>query len=197
VRKLWVRRASSWEEDAENDREYWAQYSGDEKVAQLELLKDTWDSIRGMHRPHNDQAEFLETLNRHDVKALIIGATALAFHAKPRFTKDLDVFVEASPENAARLMAAIDEFGFGGIGINVDDFKTAGQIVQLGVEPNRIDITTSIQGITFEAAWPNRVAGKFVDVPVFYIGREDLIRNKEAVARPQDLADVLTLRSMR
>ena len=197
MRKLWVRKLSSWEEEAEADREYWAQYSGDEKVALIESLKDTWDSMRGRKRPHNDQAEFLEALNKHGVKALIIGATALAFHAKPRFTGDLDVFVEASTENATRVIAAIDDFGFGGIGIAPADFEQVGQVVQLGVEPNRVDITTRIHGITFEEAWPNRVAGKFEDVPVFYIGRDDLIRNKEAAARPIDLADVSILKSMR
>jgi hypothetical protein len=197
VRKLWVRKCSSWEEEAQADRVYWAQYSGDEKVAQIELLKDTWDSMRGVKRPHNDQAEFLETLNKHGVKALVIGAMAFAFHARPRFTGDVDVFIEASPDNAARVIAAIDEFGFGGIGIAPGDFEQAGQIVQLGIEPNRIDITTRIHGITFEEAWPNRVAGKFEDVPVFYIGRDDLIRNKEASARPIDLADVSILKSMR
>jgi hypothetical protein len=153
--------------------------------------------MRGAKRPHNDQAEFLEALNKHGVKALVIGATAFAFHARPRFTGDVDVFGEATPENAARVIAAIDECGFGGIGISAGDFEQAGQVVQLGVEPNRIDITTRIHGITFEDAWPNRVEGKFEDVPVFYIGREDLIRNKEAAARPQDLADVSILRSMR
>ncbi|MGH2669508.1 MAG: hypothetical protein ACRDH5_10440 [bacterium] len=129
-------------------------------------------------------------MNRHGVKALVVGAHAVAFHAKPRFTKDFDLFVEPSPENAARLLRALDEFGFGDLGLGVADFATPGKVVQLGVAPARVDLATSIDGLSFEQAWAGKVAGSYGAEPVWFIGRADLIRNKIAAGRPQDLADL-------
>jgi hypothetical protein len=120
----------------------------------------------------------------------VVGAHAVAFHAKPRFTKDFDLFVDPSEPNASRLLAALDDFGFGSLGLTVADFSQPGRIVQLGVAPSRIDIATSIDGITFEEAWNGRAAGTYGGQPVCYIGRAELIRNKAAAGRPQDLADL-------
>jgi hypothetical protein len=124
----------------------------------------------------------------------VVGAHAVAFHAKPRFTKDFDLFVEPSEENAARLLRALDDFGFGSLGLGLADFTSPGKVVQLGVAPARIDIATAIDGITFAEAWAGRVAGTYGRQPVWYIGRADLIRNKTAAGRPQDLADLSWLR---
>ena len=124
----------------------------------------------------------------------MIGAHALAFHAKPRFTKDFDLFVEPSNDNAARLLRALADFGFGDIGLRPEDFATPGRVVQLGVAPSRIDIATAIDGVSFEEAWAGRVAGTYGTQPVCYIGRDALIRNKAAAGRPQDLADLSWLR---
>ena len=115
---------------------------------------------------------------------------ALAFHAKPRFTKDIDLFVEPSSENAKRLIEALDEFGFGDVGLTEGDFSAPGVIVQLGVAPNRIDLVTAIDGVTFDEAWQGRVEGKFGSQDVYYLGKADLIRNKRASGRKQDLADL-------
>lgn len=119
-----------------------------------------------------------------------MGGHALAFHAKPRFTKDIDIFVEPSPENAKRLMQALDDFGFGDVGLTEGDFSTPGAIVQLGVAPNRIDLITAIDGVTFEEAWQGRAKSKFGAQEVFYLGKTELIRNKQASGRKQDLADL-------
>ena len=127
----------------------------------------------------------------------MVGAHAVAFHAKPRFTKDFDLFVEASEENAARLLRALDDFGFGSVGLTVADLALPGKVVQLGVAPARIDIATSIDGLTFEEAWAGKVSGTYGSEPVWFIGREDLIRNKIAAGRPQDLADLSWLRDPR
>jgi hypothetical protein len=134
-------------------------------------------------------------LRRRSVKALIVGGYAVAFHGRPRFTKDLDVFVEASPENAARLLAALADFGFGGLGLTLDDFSSPGKIVQLGVAPNRIDLLTTIDGVRFDDAWRHRLPGPFGRETVDYISAADLIRNKQASGRPQDLLDVEALSS--
>jgi hypothetical protein len=118
----------------------------------------------------------------------------VAFHAKPRFTKDFDLFVEPSESNAIRLLAALNDFGFGSLGLTIEDFSQPGRIVQLGVAPSRIDIATAIDGVTFEEAWNGRAVGTYGGQPVSYIGRAELIRNKTAAGRPQDLADLSWLR---
>lgn len=119
-----------------------------------------------------------------------MGGHALAFHAKPRFTKDIDILVEPSPDNAKRLMQALDDFGFGDVGLTEGDFSAPGAIVQLGVAPNRIDLITAIDGVTFDEAWQGRVRGRFGSQEVFYLGKTELIRNKQASGRKQDLADL-------
>jgi hypothetical protein len=191
---VWLRRCASFEEEAEADRDYWSGFAPDERVALIADLQQEWNTMNGVSEPPSrDFSDFLNLLAQHDVKALIIGAFAVAFHAKPRFTKDLDIFVEATPENAERLLSAIDAFGFGTLGLVIDDF-TPGRVTQLGYPPNRIDLVTSIDGVTFEEAWASRVGGKYGSVDVWYIGREALVRNKAAAARPQDLMDLATLR---
>lgn len=121
---------------------------------------------------------------------MVVGGHALAFHGRPRFTKDLDVFVEPSSANARNLVSALEDFGFGGLGLTLEDFATPGKIVQLGVAPNRIDLLTTIDGVTFEEAWSGRVAGRFGAQTVYYLGRQEFIKNKRAAGRPQDLADL-------
>jgi hypothetical protein len=106
-------------------------------------------------------------LNARSVKALIVGGYAVAFHAKPRFTKDIDLLVEPASDNAERLLGALSDFGFGAINLTVDDFTTAGRVVQLGVAPNRVDLMTAIDGVSFAEAWAGRVGGRFGAVPVF------------------------------
>jgi hypothetical protein len=140
--------------------------------------------------PSSDFEELFASFNARSVKAIIVGGHALAFHGHPRFTKDLDVLVEPSAENAGRLLEALESFGFGSLGLTQADFLEQGTIVQLGVAPNRIDILTAIDGVTFEEAWTGRAAGRFGAEPVFYLGREEFLRNKRAAGRPQDLADI-------
>jgi hypothetical protein len=105
--------------------------------------------------------------------------------------------VEPTPENAVRVLAALEEFGFGGIGIQATDFERPGRIVQLGAPPNRVDLITSIDGVSFEEAWASKVEGRIGNQPAWFIGREALIRNKRAAARPQVLADLDLLERFR
>lgn len=148
-------------------------------------------------KTEKDYEEFLGLLNKHDVLYCIIGAFALAFHARPRYTKDLDVLVEATIENAKKLLAALDEFGFGSLNLVVEDFSTKGNIIQLGYEPVRIDIITSIEGLDFNDVWKNRVQGSYGCHAVNYIDRENLIRTKKISNRAQDKADVELLLSVK
>lgn len=137
-----------------------------------------------------DFVELFECLWRREVKAIVVGAHAMAFHAKPRYTKDIDVLIEPTQDNAEKLLQALDDFGFGSVGLGVEDFTQPGNIVQLGFEPNRVDLLTSISGVSFEQAWENRVEGLFGGQPVFYLGLHDLRTNKRASGRQKDLADL-------
>jgi hypothetical protein len=144
-----------------------------------------------------DFEELLRAFLRNDVRFVIVGAHALAWHARPRYTKDLDILIEPSTENAERVLAALVDFGFGGLGIAVEDLDTPGRILQLGMPPTRIDLLTRIDGVSFEEAWGSRVHGAYGTVEVPYLGFDALVRNKAASGRPQDLADLDTLRRTR
>ncbi|NQW59888.1 hypothetical protein HQ459_03815 [bacterium] len=140
-----------------------------------------------------DFNEFVELFIAHDVQFLIIGGYALAAHGFPRATGDLDAWVWASDTNAAKIITALDAFGFANVGISVSDFLREDSVVQLGYPPYRIDILTSIDGLEFAEAWASRVMVRINNMDVPFISRDDLITNKTAVGRPQDIADVQRL----
>ena len=146
-----------------------------------------------MDNQKSDFEELFECLNARNVRFVVVGGHALAYHGRPRYTKDLDVFVEPTAENAERVLAALEDFGFGGLGLAISDFDKPGRIVQLGVAPNRIDLLTSIDGVPFGEAWSGRVTGRFGAESVAFLGRRELVANKRAVGRLQDLADIEAL----
>lgn len=188
--KVWLRVCKSWEEEAAADREYWDQFTGDERVAMIKDLHREWERINHVVLTDNaDFAELFATLNKHDVRYVIVGGYAFVFYVKTRYTKDLDLFVEPTHENATRLIRALDDFGFGSLNLTPDAFAE-GQVVLLGAEPTRIDFITRIAAVTFDDAWATRERGTYMGVPVNYIGREELKRNKAAVGRHQDLSDL-------
>lgn len=137
-----------------------------------------------------DFRELLELFNKHKVDYIIVGAYALGFHGAPRYTGDLDVFVRPDPINARGIMQALREFGFGSVGLTAADFEEEGKIVQLGFPPVRVDIITSITGVSWAQARSGRVKGQFGDLMVHYIGRDDFIANKRALGRKKDIADL-------
>lgn len=143
-----------------------------------------------MRELSNDLREFVHLLNAKKVRYALVGAWAMAFHARPRYTGDMDFLVDSSPENAGKLMEVIEDFGFGGIGIEEADFLHPDRVIQLGRAPNRIDLLTGISGVSFEEAWSGRVVASLPGVEVTVIGREHLIRNKRAANRAKDRADV-------
>jgi hypothetical protein len=140
-----------------------------------------------------DFRDLFAALNDAGARYLVVGAHAVAFYAEPRFTKDLDVWVDASPANAEKIMTALRAFGAPLAGVAEADFAAPAVTLQIGVAPNRIDITTRIDGVAFEAAWPNRTETAFGDQPIWLIGRGDLVANKKAAGRPQDLLDLAIL----
>ena len=140
-----------------------------------------------------DFNEFVELFIAHDVQFLIIGGYALAAHGLPRATGDLDAWVWATDANATKIITALNAFGFANVGISVSDFLREDSVVQLGYPPYRIDILTSIDGLEFAEAWASRVMVRINNMDVPFISRDDLITNKTAVGRPQDIADVQRL----
>lgn len=137
-----------------------------------------------------DLREFIELSNALNVRYMVVGAFAVAYHGYPRFTADIDLFIERSPENAERLVQVIEKFGFGDLGLSVDDFLQDDQIIQLGISPNRIDLLTFLSGVSFEEAWATREHGEINGLEVPFISKEMLKRNKAASGRMQDLADL-------
>lgn len=140
-----------------------------------------------------DLSELLGLFRTHNVEHVVIGAYALAFYGAPRFTGDLDILVEAGQENAERIMAALDAFGFGATGLTAGDFMGPDQIVELGHPPARVDVLTSITGVGWEEVAAGAVDGEMGGVAVRFIGRPELIRNKRALGRHKDLADIEAL----
>ena len=145
---------------------------------------------------NEDYKEMLQYLLEENVRFLLVGAYAVAVYGYPRATKDIDIFVRAAPDNASSLMKALARFGAPLSDVSEADFSTEGIVFQIGNSPRRIDILTRISGVEFERAYANRktvsVAG--MDVPI--ISLEDLIANKRATGRTQDLADIEKLQSV-
>ncbi len=141
-----------------------------------------------------DLREFIKCLNSNGVDYLVVGALAVSWHGFPRYSADIDLFLRASPQNADRILTALREFGFGNLSLTVNDLLTPAQVIQLGYEPNRIDLLTSISGVDFEDAWQSRVGGHLDGIPVHFIGLDALLRNKEASGRGKDRIDAEELR---
>ena len=140
-----------------------------------------------------DWREFLELLNSRGVDYVIVGAQSLAFHGRPRHTGDLDILVRPTPDNARLLLALLNQFGFEQSNFKETDFLEAEQIIQLGRVPSRIDLLTSLTGVATDEAFDAKVSAIIDGIPVFVLGKDALIRNKRAVGRPQDLADLSAL----
>ncbi len=141
-----------------------------------------------------DLREFVECLNSNRVEYLIVGALAVSWHGYPRYSADIDFFIRPTPENAELILKSLRQFGFGTLDITLSDLTTPGRVIQLGYEPNRIYLMTSISGLTFDEAWQTRVAGEIDGLPVALIGRAALLRNKESSGRAKDKIDAEELR---
>ena len=141
----------------------------------------------------SDFKELLELLNSHKVEYIIVGAYALALHGSPRFTGDLDIYVKPDAPNASHILAALKEFGFGSLELTEKDFTEPHRVIQLGMPPVRIDLLTSLTGLTWNDAEEGELEGKLGDVPVLYLGKKEYIHNKRALGRQKDLADAEVL----
>ncbi len=140
-----------------------------------------------------DFKEFIQSLNDHDVRYLVVGGYAVAFHGHPRFTKDIDIWVWVDRQNALNIVKALGQFGFASLGLTADDFLEPGIIIQLGYPPNRIDLITDLKGVEFSDCFLQRVEEIVDGVTLPFIDLENLKKNKKAVGRFQDLADLENL----
>ena len=137
-----------------------------------------------------DFREFFQSLNDHNVRYLVIGGYAVAFHGHPRYTKDIDVWIEADKTNAQKLIDALRAFGFGSLGLEAEDFLDPDDVIQLGYPPNRIDLLTALKGVDFDTCYASKIVVEIQDTSVNFIDLENLKKNKRATGRLQDLADL-------
>ncbi len=142
---------------------------------------------------NSDFRELLKIFNAHKVRYLVVGGYAVMKYTEPRYTKELDLWVEATSKNAKAIFKALQKFQAPLANLTEKDFATEGFFYQMGRPPARVDILMSIQGVYFADAWPNRVSSDFDGVIGHVISKQDLLANKRAVGRPQDLLDVESL----
>jgi hypothetical protein len=141
-----------------------------------------------------DFKELLELLNRHEAKYVIVGAYALAFYGHPRYTGDLDILIAPEIDNANKIINAIKEFGLALKNLKAEDFLISERVIQLGISPLRIDILTSLTGLSWKQIFSNKMQGEYAGVPVYFIGKEELKINKKALGRHKDLADLESIK---
>jgi hypothetical protein len=143
----------------------------------------------GVTRVNSNFSELLNLFNANDVRYLIVGGYAVMLYTEPRYTKDLDIWIEASDENATRTFRALAAFGARLAGLTAADFAKEGFFYQLGRPPVRVDILMSVDGLAFADAWIQREQGPLGEEQAWFIGRTDLIKNKLATGRHIDLHD--------
>ena len=144
----------------------------------------------------SDLSEFVRLMNERGVDYLLVGGWAVGYHSVPRFTADIDFFIRASRKNAQTILKVLKEFGFSSLAIKVLDLIKPHCVIQLGRAPNRIDLLTSIDGVSFEDAWRERVNGEIGGVPVSLISVKRLMENKKTAGRPKDLMDLHSLQKV-
>ena len=139
---------------------------------------------------HDDFKEFIELLNANCVEYLLVGGYAVSYYSQPKFTQDIDFWINPSGENAKKMIKVLAEFGFASLNITEDDLTNPDMVIQLGRPPMRIDIITAISGLEFNEAYPNRTEGKYFDVNIMILGKQDLLKNKKLTGREKDRFDI-------
>ncbi len=142
-----------------------------------------------------DFKEFFQLLNANDVRYMIVGGYAVAYHGYPRYTKDIDVWIWINPENAKKIVKTLKDFGFESLGLQASDFLEAEIIIQLGYAPNRIDLIMGMPGVDFEECYAKRVEEEIEGISLSFIDLENLKKSKQASGRLQDLADIENLKT--
>ena len=143
---------------------------------------------------NQDFKEFVELLNKNEVEYLIVGGYAVGIHGYPRYTGDLDIWINATRQNARKMVAVLAEFGFDSFGLTEEDFTKLGNVIQMGYPPFRIDILTTIDGVRFKDCYKNKMLVLHDGVILDVIGIEDLRRNKKVSGRLKDIDDLENLK---
>lgn len=145
----------------------------------------------------SDWKELIELLQSHGVEFIVVGAHALAFFGRPRFTEDLDLFLRRSPQNGQLLRTALAEFGIAISPQKTDQLMTQDrQMLVLGHEPHAVDLLNFLDGVDFESAWNNKVSGAILGTKTWFISKEDFVKTKQASGRKKDLLDLELLDEM-
>ena len=150
-----------------------------------------------MENLNPDFLDFITLLGQRSVEYVIVGGYAVGFHGFPRYTGDIDFFVSINEENAEKLLQVLDDFGFGGIGIEREDFLKPSFVVEIGREPRKIQILTGIDGVSFQECLQSAVECEYLERKLRFIGFDALLRNKKASGRPKDLIDVEALTGLK
>ena len=137
-----------------------------------------------------DFREFVQLLTENKAEYLIVGGYAVGIHGHPRYTGDLDIWLNPTEQNAALILKSVNEFGFSSFNLKVEDFTKPGNVIQLGYPPLRIDLLTEIDGVAFANAYQNKVEVDIEGLKVNFIGYQDLIKNKQQTGRPRDIDDI-------
>jgi predicted nucleotidyltransferase len=148
----------------------------------------------GTIRLSPDFKEFLKLLNENNVRYLLVGGYAVAFHGYPRTTGDMDVWIAIDPTNVKNVTKVLQEFGFNVVDLKEDLFRNPNNIIRMGIPPYRIEIITSVSGVKFEDCYPARITKKIDGIDIHFISKRDLINNKKAAGRNKDLDDIENLR---
>ncbi|WP_439879993.1 hypothetical protein ACSX1A_12580 [Pontibacter sp. MBLB2868] len=178
--------------DSNNDLKYWLSLLPEERLAALEQLREHYRFLVKMELTHDFQ-EFIKVINACGAEYLIAGGFAVALYGYPRYTGDIDIWINPTPENAEKLLPVLQQFGYTENEVNQEDLTTPDIVVQLGYPPNRIDLSTGLAGVEFKTCWDKKAVMPFGDVMANFISLEDLKKNKMATARQQDLLDLQNL----
>ena len=175
----------------EADLDWWLQVPHSVRIEGVESAKADWLAMSGetMPKQYSDFEDLFRCLNSAQANYLVIGGYAVSYHVGPRYTKDIDIWIEATNDNAQRVSDALTDF-IGDLGLTLAQLTRPETLIILGIPPNRVDILTHLEGIAFRDAWERRCQGSFRQEPVPYLGLDDLIQAKQLAGRPQDLADL-------
>lgn len=177
------------EDDGSFDLEFWRKVCAEGRLAAVWQMVGEARAFRGEWALNPDFRDLLSAFSDAEVRFLVVGAHAVSFYAVPRYTKDIDLWIDPTPENTSRTWEALARFGAPLDGVTAEDLAIPGTVLQVGVEPNRIDILTCVAGLEFSEAWSRRVTSSYGRVPVSFPCLDDLLASKRACGRPQDLVD--------
>lgn len=178
--------------DSNDDLSYWLSQPADARLQAVEQLRVQYSLLVQMKLTQDFQT-IIQLLNSAGAEYIIAGGFAVALYGYPRYTGDIDIWINPSQENALKVLSILYQLGYDPQDVNLEDLTTENVVVQLGYPPNRIDLSTGMTGLSFESSWQNKIMMPFGGTTANFISLDDLKRNKQATARQQDLLDLENL----